>query len=230
MNNITNEIYEACARQYEREPRRTYLGMSQIGKPCMRELWLDFNGYPRHRLDGQTARILEFGRAREEAIIMDLSLAGYEVFNRQLEFWKFDGKFGGHCDGLIEGPGLPDVHVLEIKTANDKNFKAIKKDGIKVAKPVYYVQAQCYLGFANILYALFVVENKNNQELYMERVPFEDEAFKKTMENAKAIVESTRPFSKIEDRKDCKWCDFFGHVCDTCEEQLNDKENNNGNN
>lgn len=211
QNNLALEIYEACARRQETEEPRTYLGMSQIGKRCLRALWYDYNRYPRHRVDGKTARIFQFGRDREDFIVADLKLCGFEITDRQLGFEDFNGHFQGHCDGVIHGI-TQKPHILEIKTANDESFRLFEKNGIR-SKPEYYAQAQCYMGYSNLERTLFVVENKNNQALYTERIYYDDDEFKTYRKRAYDIImaEDESPFHN--DGYDCKWCDYFGSIC-----------------
>ncbi|UQZ90861.1 hypothetical protein C4J81_17250 [Deltaproteobacteria bacterium Smac51] len=204
-------VYEACARRKAAEPRRDYLGISSLGKPCERALWLALNGAEPMPVDGRTARIFDNGHSREEIIISDLEAAGFSVDGRQVEYSDFGGKLKGHCDGIIHGITRR-PHILEIKTANDANFKVMKKGGIK-AKPTYEVQVHCYMGYAKLERALFVVENKNNQELYTERVYFSREMFEAAKAKARRIIEATDPPAKIENETECRWCDY-ALVCD----------------
>ena len=56
------EIYEACARRAAAEPRRSYLGISLIGNPCERRLWLEYRHAEKATLDGRVARIFDNGK------------------------------------------------------------------------------------------------------------------------------------------------------------------------
>jgi len=208
---IALEVYEACARRNAAEPRRTYLGMSQIGKLCERSLWLDFNGAERIPVEGRIARVFENGKSSEERIIADLKAAGFGIVDQQIEFSDFDGRFKGHGDGIIKGV-TKKLHVLEIKTANDANFKAFKKLGIK-HRPEYDAQVQCYMGYGQYERALFVVENKNNQELYTERVHFNPEQFQALKAKAHRIITTPEAPAKCVNESECRFCNFR-LVCD----------------
>lgn len=208
---IALEVYEACARRVAAEPRRDYLGMSQIGKLCERRLWLTVNGADRLPVDGCLARRFANGHNREEIIVNDLRLAGFKVDGQQNEYSDFDGRFRGHCDGVIHGV-TNDPHILEIKTANDANFKAFVKHGAK-HRPEYFAQMQCYMGYGRLGRSLFIVENKNNQELYTERVYFDEKVFESLKAKAGRILNATEPPAKCGDPAECKWCDFIG-ICD----------------
>ena len=209
-NDIVNNIYEACSRRVNAEERRDYLGASAIGRSCERALWLDLNGASKAPVDGRLARIFANGQHRESIIIADLEAAGYQVTDRQWEFEDFGGKFGGHCDGVIHGIAKT-PHILEIKTANDAAFKGFEKQGIKF-KPAYYAQTQIYMGYFGTDRALFVVENKNNQALYTERVYFDDKEFQNLKAKAQRIIEAKDCPPKIE-CSECYWCNFKHFGC-----------------
>jgi hypothetical protein len=191
-NNRAGEVIEsvlaACARRVNAEPRRGYLGMSSIGNHCARKLWLEWSGVARPGIDGGLARIFANGKAVEERVVEDLIAAGFPVEGRQLEFSDFDGRFLGHCDGIIHGV-TKEPHVLEIKSANNDSFKRFEQHGL-ASVPAYAGQVQCYMGYAGLKRALFVVENKNNQQLYMERVHFDPRVFEALRAKAWMILES----------------------------------------
>lgn len=208
---IALNVYEACARKVSAEPRRGYLGMSRIGHPCERALWLDLNQAERAPFEGRVARIFANGHLREDTIIADLEAAGYPIDGKQTEFSDFGGKFSGHRDGVIHNI-TKQPHLLEIKTANDANFKAFVKNGVK-QKPEYWAQMQCYMGYGGQERGLFVVENKNNQELYTERVKFDSTAFEELKAKAKRVIEATTPPEKPEDESGCYWCQFKNFGC-----------------
>ena len=87
------------------------------------------------------------------------------VIDRQGAFSVMDGNFKGHIDGVIlDGDGKK--YILEIKSANEKNFLKLQKQGIQAAFANYYLQCQMYMHFLNIPQCLFLAVNKNNGEIY----------------------------------------------------------------
>lgn len=205
-DHIALEVYEACAARVAAEPRRGYLGMSQIGKPCERALWLDVNGADRAPIEGRVARIFDCGNATETRVIADLRAAGFIIDGEQDGFEDFDGRFRGHCDGVIHGV-TKRPHLLEIKSANDASFKNFKKNGLK-SKPAYEGQMQCYMGYGGLERGLFVVENKNNQEIHTERVHFDRQRFEELQTKARRILTATEPPAKTGDETECRFCDL----------------------
>jgi uncharacterized protein YfbU (UPF0304 family) len=203
-DNIIENVYEACARRVEKQAKRNYLGMSEIGSSCEAKLWLKYNGYQGNRIEGRIARVFDMGNSVETRVIADLIEAGYEIDGQQLSFEDFDGKFKGHCDGIIYKV-TQKPHILEIKSANAESFKNFQRKGIG-CKPAYEAQVHCYMGYAGLTRALFVVENKNNQQLYMERVHFNSEIFQTMREKAWRILHlTTRPIGLDTE---CFWCDY----------------------
>ena len=77
----------------------------------------------------------------------ELKALGYEMFGEQSDLELLDGKLSGHNDGTIRGiPEAPKtLHVLEIKTMNDKSFKDTVKKGVSKSKPGYLIQMQMYM-------------------------------------------------------------------------------------
>lgn len=204
---VVNEMYEAAA--VRRTSPRNYLGMSVIGERCPRNLWYTFRGYSASLLTGRAAMIFDMGNRVEEAVLHWLDAAGYRVEDAQKEFSAHAGMFRGHCDGIIHGV-TSRPHILEIKSANDRRFKAFQREGIRSVSPAYYCQAQCYMGYAGLERALFVVMNKNTCDLYAERMHFSRDDFEALHARAYTIITANEPPERLPDFQDtnCAWCDF----------------------
>jgi len=200
QNKLALEMYEAATEG--RRPR-TYLGMSQIGRPCDRELWLNFRSFAPLPLDGRIIMLFRFGDRIEEEVIYHLKAAGYSVEGQQEAFSAHRGFFRGHCDGIIHGI-TQEPHILEIKSANKSKFKAFKDHGVKKTYPVYYCQCQCYMGYSGLKRALVVVQCKDNSEIYTERIYFDPAAFQTLDQRAFEIITANEPPKKTEAA--CQWC------------------------
>lgn len=208
FDKIANELYESAARSHDNQPRRAYLGMSAIGDSCERKLWLSFRGYTPLPLNGRVLMIFDFGNLIESEIIRHLRLAGYQIEGQQDAFSDHGGWFSGHCDGIIYGV-TSRPHILEIKSCNASKFKAFKQYGVKKTYQIYYDQAQCYCGYAGLERALFVIQCKDNSEIYTERVYFDAEVFGALREKAFRIITANDPPPQpfVEDSQTCGWCD-----------------------
>jgi hypothetical protein len=203
---LVEDVMDACAMRAERDDsHHGYLGMSSIGQLCELRIWRGHNHALTLPIEGKTARIFANGHATEERVIGDIVLAGYRVSHRQHEVSDFGGRFAGHIDGVLHGLYRKPV-LLEVKSAGDSRFQRFQFRGM-AADPAYIGQVQCYMGYTGLRKALFVVENKNNQELYAERVRFDPAAFAALREKAWRILNSGTPPPGV-DRTGCHFCDF----------------------
>ena len=208
IDTVANNLYEAAARSRNDQPRRNYLGMSAIGDPCERKLWFGFRGFTPLPLDGRVIMLFRFGDRVEEEVIHWLRAAGYHVEGQQEGFSDHGGWFSGHCDGIIHGI-TNQPHILEIKSCNAKKFNAFKKYGVQKTYQIYWDQSQCYMGYAGLERALFVIQNKDNSEIYTERVYFDQEAFTLLRKKAFSVITSNDPIKPefAKDSQTCSWCD-----------------------
>lgn len=204
---VANEMYEAACRSRGRP--RAYLGMSSIGNPCELAVWYGFRGYTPKPAEGRAMMIFDLGSRVEDAVIHWLELAGYRIEGRQDTFSDFGGFFCGHCDGIIHGV-TQRPHILEIKSANDKKFEAFKRSGVGEVYPEYAAQIQCYMGYAGLERALWVIMNKNTCEIYTERAYFNPDEFARLKAKAERIITAQDKQSLVIDTTRCRWCSFAG--------------------
>lgn len=130
--------------------------------------------------------------------------------------WQFvddtTGHFSGSSDGKIRGPHLPEGWGgLEFKTGNDKSFKDITAKGVLSSKPVYWVQMQIYMKAFGLSWTLFVMVNKNDDEIYYEIVYAKPEIGEQYYDLATRIIKQPVPPPRLtEDPSwfECKFCDF----------------------
>lgn len=212
--------------------QRTYLGMSSLGNPCMRDLWYGFHWCVEKFTERRVQRIFDRGDWEEHRIIRDLKAVGVECFRRdkdgnkieifghkdekQEEYVGFAGHAKGHNDGrALNIPDAPTTeHNLEFKTANDKNFKKYPKLGVEEANPVYYAQSQRYMHEQKLTRTLFCITNKDNESRYWERIPYRKEFALDLVRKEQHIIMSDSPLERIGGRTwhECKYCKSFG-IC-----------------
>lgn len=217
----TDPLVAAIYEQYEitgnKEPARTYLGASQIGKECERALWYSFRWAAREQFDGRMFRLFQTGHLAEPRFVADLRAIGVEIHDvdpatgRQFGFKDHGGHMKGHMDGAATGVpmGGKKWHVVEFKTHSEKSFDKLKKDGVKKAKPEHHAQMTWYMGKAGLERALYLAVNKNTDELYSERIEFDPVEFAKIQAKADRIIFSQTPPPRLsEDPKFyiCGWC------------------------
>lgn len=205
------------------EQPRGHFGISLSGDKCERKLWLLYRWAVIEKFDNRMLRLFRRGHLEEYQMVKDLESAGVKlnyVLDDQL-FIDFGCGVGGSPDGLalsgiVEAPKSP--HLLEFKTHNDKSFKELQKHGVKTAKPKHYNQMQCYMyGLNNIIkipvkYAFYLSVNKNDDTYYSERLDYDEEFAKASIERAKRIAMSERlpePMCKNPSWWECKFCPAY---------------------
>lgn len=214
---------EATARAED----RLYLGMSGFGSDCDRALFYAFRKVdPPESHDGRRLRLFETGHLEEDRLIDNLRAAGLFVdavdpkTGRQWAVSSLGGHLRGHQDGQVERvPEAPKTrHVLECKTHNDKSFRALRKDGVAVSKPGHYRQMQLYMHHAGLTRALYVAVNKNDDELYAERVRYDGAAALQLVMRAERVITADTAPPRLFPSADapgayaCGWCPSRG-IC-----------------
>lgn len=191
---------------------RTYLGASAIGEECRRKLWYGFRWVKAIRHPGRILRLFERGHLEEPRFVKWLEMIGAKVTDDQQEVVAFGGHFRGHIDGRILGlPESKQEHLAEYKTHAEKSFNEVKKKGVKAAKPVHYVQMQLYMTLLGLKRALYAAINKNNDELYFERVKVDPDEAERCLLKAESIIFTDEPLERISEDATffkCKWCDY----------------------
>lgn len=226
-------IYRGYEREFGAELPRAHLGASLIGRECGRELWYGFRWVDRSIHDGRMLRLFQSGHLEEPRMIADLQRIGVEVHERdpsgaQWRVSAIGGHFGGSLDAAAVGiPEAPKTwHVCEFKTSAEKkwtelagkleidadgNRTFVGGKGVKAAKPEHYAQMQVYMGLTGMSRALYVMKNKNTDDLHVERVREDGAVFKALIDKAHYIITAESPPQRISDDPSwykCKFCDF----------------------
>ncbi len=224
---LAPKLLKAIDLAWERdEDPRGYLGASGLGSPCSRALWYGFRWAARPAFPPRVLRLFDRGNREEEVFEKLLADAGVQYWPHdpatgEQYLVQFKNKhLGGHTDG--QGKGLPDLDpdelfVGEFKTHNDKSFKDLVKHGVEKSKPVHYTQMQLYIHQLNIPWALYGAVNKNDDQLYFEIIPYDEEAASYYLRRGDYIVDACTPPERLSNNPgwyECKWCDFY-RVCHT---------------
>lgn len=209
------KIYEERSRGGARE----YLGMSQIGRPCERELWLTFRWVADVEFSGRMLRLFDTGHREEERVIFELREAGCSVLSidpatkKQVSVQRHGGHFRGHVDGqvlgLAENPKVK--HLMDVKTVKLKKFADLLEHKMKKAFPEYWAQAQCYMGELGLKHGVYIFVCKDDDRIHFEFFEFEPETHEFYMKRAEKIIFNDRlppPISKNPTWYQCKMCSF----------------------
>lgn len=210
---------QAIYKAYEaaRGPaHRLHLGGSQIGHYCERYLWYQFHWAGHEDHDGRKLRLFDSGNHQEPRIVADLRSIGATVYdtdpstNRQITYTAFGGHFQISLDGAVQGiPESSKWHALEMKTANDRSFNSTKKHGVEKDKPQHYIQMQVGMHLSGMTRALYIVVNKNTDEIYAERVRYSAKSAEWAMNRAERVIFSDEPPPRISEDPtwwQCKMC------------------------
>lgn len=214
---LVAQIYEQYEKRGKAESSRTYLGASIIGRECKRALWYSFRWASVEDFDGRMYRLFQSGHLAEPRFVADLRSIGATVWDcdpatgKQFGFSHFGGHMRGHMDACVQGipGGGQRFHVAEFKTHSAKSFATLKKDGVKKAKPEHYAQMMWYMGKSGMDRALYLAVNKDTDELYSERIEFDQVEYEKILAKAESIIFATEPPPKISDDPKfyiCNWC------------------------
>ena len=241
---VVAAIYEQYEKRGETEKARTYLGASSIGNECKRALWYGFRWASKEDFDGRMYRLFQSGHLAEPRFIADLRSIGATVWDcdpasgKQFGMADHGGHMRGHCDGVAKGiPGGGNkTHLLEFKTHSAKSFADLKKKGVRAAKPAHFAQCQWYMGKLNLDRALYLAVNKDTDELYSERIEFDQVEFEKIQAKAESIIFAAEPPPPISNDPKfyiCNWCSHndvcHGHrtpalSCRTCVHSTPERE------
>ena len=209
-------VDDAIMAEIKDKKGRGYLGFSQLGDECAKKVWYSY-WLPKPVEDPRIKRIFDMGHMLEPYVVSLLRLAGltvYEVDENGEQFGVIleGGKIAGHIDGVITGlPESSVPHLLEIKTANNTNYNQLVKKGVKNFSDTYYGQVQCYMGEMDLARCLFVAINKNNCELYFERIKYDSFIHKALIERGIDIVGGGDPPPRAYGKSTYYRCNFCNY-------------------
>jgi CRISPR/Cas system-associated exonuclease Cas4 (RecB family) len=229
---VADAIFAHYKAKYGAESQRPYLGASAIGKPCLRQHWYSFRWSKPAEFSGRLYRVFQSGHLQEPRVYNDLRAIGCTVYDMDPatgKQWTFvepsgGGHFQGNADGIVtnlpQAPKSP--HILEIKTASDKMYKEMQKFGVKKAKPEHYAQMKMYMKWSIDKFkedgcrkAIYIVVNKDNDDIYTERLEFDKDEAQAIIDKALAIIKATEPpvgISQDPSWYECKFCDYHS-IC-----------------
>ena len=188
------------------------INVGDLGHECDRALWYNFRRVsPPEFIEGRKLRIFDTGDIEEKRILDDLRSIGCRVGFEQ-ERVKF---VGGHVRGKIDAeadsiPGAPKtIHIVECKSSNDKGFKELLAKGLQKGKPLHYAQCQMYMHGRGRTRALYVCVNKNDDDIYVQRVDYDAEFCLRILAKSERIIKTDDPPSRISEnptKPPCSWC------------------------
>lgn len=207
----------------QEEELRPHLGASLLGHPCRRWIWLSFRWAVREKFSGRMKRLFERGQREEAVFVENLKRIGVDIHSTEENqvFVDLGGHVGGSVDGIIES-GVPGAektrHIVEFKTHNAKSFAELKQKGVFEAKRRHWCQMQCYMHGTGIDRALYMAVCKDNDELYTERVKYDEKAARFIVERGKELALAERIPPKLNENPSwfvCKFCPAWSFCHET---------------
>lgn len=198
--------------------KRGYLGMSIIGHKCHRFLQLVHYGTFTKKFPRRIERLFDVGHKAEPRLIKALQSLGIHVFDQQEKIIGKTGHVQGHIDGNATWFSdefqlfTAEPFLVEFKTHNQKSFDELLRtpDLIKT-KPIHFSQMISYMGHQNQLKGLYVAENKNNSEIHICVVDFDQDHFNDLQRKEIEVVTADTLLPRIgNDNRtwfECKMCD-----------------------
>lgn len=207
------------ADRCNKEPHRSHLGASTLGTSCDRRVWYGWRWAAREVVSGQIARLFGRGHFEEPRFLEYLRDLGAEVWDvnpdtgRQFQITFAGPHGGGSTDAVARGgiSELPDndPYLVECKTHNNKSFEALVDQGVMGSKFEHFIQAQLYMHGLGLKWCLYMAVNKDNDELHLEVIQYDEDFARKQVERAEGIVAMTNPPAKINDKPSwfaCRYC------------------------
>lgn len=208
------------------EPRRTYLGASMIGEPCLRRIQYGYLATPQDEgteLDARTRRIFHRGHQGEEWMAAWIRGAGFDLRTArkdgsQFGFEDCDGRFKGHIDGVIVGgpAGFAYPALWECKVMGAKGWKDLAKNGVAKARPHYAAQVATYQAYMQLAAnpVFFTVLNADTMEIHLELVKFDQTLAQDCADKVATVLAACdhgETCPRVSDDAEsffCKWCPY----------------------
>lgn len=204
------------AYRQDEDPLRSHFGLSGVGRKCDRDLWYGWRWASTKQFPARIIRIFNRGHREEASFLAMLEMIGvhihFEGEDGQDRVSAVGGHVGSALDGTLYGiPDLPTEWVLgEFKTSGTKPFCKIVAEGVKVAKPEHYAQMQTCMKLRGIHWCLYMVVNKNDDDIHAELIRYDQAEADHKLDRAARLVFAPTPPAKISNDPsdfDCRYCD-----------------------
>lgn len=196
------------------------IAAATLGRECDRALWYGLRwASPPEEMTGRKLRIFERGDIEEGRVIADLRAAGLNVLDRDEATgrqWSFTlangwlrGKADGRCTGVVEAPKAE--HVLEVKSLNAADWRAVFRRGLREAKPDHWHQLHSGMAGLGIARGLYVGVNKDTEDILTERLRIDAAEAARQEARVLRIVDAHDPPPRVSDKPDSYACRFCTH-------------------
>lgn len=200
---------------------------SSLGGECVARIWYSWRWASRQVTPGRLARTFDRGNEAEKRMVAYIRKGGWTVHEVDpARVGKAKKQFkakalGGHLASFLDGICSHERHtnfeqwLLELKTMAKGRFNQLAAKSVHQKENTYYTQLQIYLHLFQLPYCLFVAECTEDQEIYIEVIPYNREAAERALELAGIIMTSNIRPARIAQTPTfgmCKKCEHAG-VC-----------------
>lgn len=204
---------------YDNGPRE-HLGASVIGHECNFYIWGNFRWLAHKPADPRMQRLFRRGHLEELRFVEYLRGIGFQVWThdengKQFRVAAVGGHYGGSCDGVTQVASDYDLSqplLCEFKTKGTGTaFTKLKERGMRLEAPQHFAQASCYGYRLGIKHVLYMVANKNDDELHIEIEELDWKLAAEMEKRAEYIITAKEPPSKVSLQPtyyQCKTCDL----------------------
>lgn len=174
MDRIDGTIHTRLVPPHKSKPKKDGIRLSEVGY-CMRRMGYGALGYEGTPKSVGVSLTFAIGNFVEDVVVKALELADFEPYftlDKQTEVSINVLRVPnlGHPDGFVILPDTEEDVLLEVKSANARNFEKVKKSGAAEAQPEHYAQMQTYMYATGRAKAFYVVACKNYADVYTEIV------------------------------------------------------------
>lgn len=214
------ELVEAHIYSTQESSFRYHLGASLLGADCERAIWYGYRWFKEVSHEARIVRLFDRGEREEAVVLNHLRAVGVNVHaanpntGKQYRLSALGGHLGGGLDAILSD--VPDLRMrgaglFECKTANQKSYDTLVKQGLRQNKTQHYVQMQIYMRAYNLEWGLYICVCKNTDDWYWEFVEYDGMFAENYMQRGANIIASSRAPMKLNNNPayfQCKWCDY----------------------
>lgn len=180
---------------------------SQVHK-CSRNIVYNMLDYPSDPLPPRVLRIMDNGTSMHDRFEELFGEMGILVAD-ELPITNEDLYIRGRTDALIRVDD--DLALVELKSANDRQFSYMKKQGEPAEK--YVMQLQLYMHLTGIHKGIILIENKNDQSLLEFWIDYDEVMAEEIVNKIEHVIEHVKkeeipPREKAKTSFDCRYCDY----------------------
>jgi hypothetical protein len=213
---LSEDIARIVSDQFDK--RKTHLRLSNLGKPCRRQLWYSINTPELgEKLSGPTRIKFIIGHITEAVVLFLATLAGHAVTDQQKQV-QIDG-VKGHIDGLIDG------ELVDVKSASPYSFSKFK-EGLQPGQDAfgYLSQLGSYGAALGKSSGSFLAVDKVLGHLTLDTHELPEKDYGKDVRDVRAILAANKPpdraYSDVPEGASgnrkldvaCSYCEFK-HTC-----------------